>query len=126
MANWGETGKDTQVSVNGSRIATTTTSYSIEYENSVSDMDDSPTPNTATVSRWMEGSMEWDGSQAEVHRRLIRAEGDQTDSITLRIRGTEYTYRCTDVTIESLSKDEDATSHTSGTLEWRADNFRRE
>ena len=126
MANPTETGKDAEVSVNGQTIVYTTTSYTINYETDSSDMNDSPTPTTAIYSRYMDGSLEWDGSQIEAHSVFINSDGSQVEDISLRISDTEKTYRVTDVTLESLDGDKPSDGKSSGTIEWRGDNFRRE
>ena len=126
MANPTETGKDAEVSVNGTTIAYTTASYTITYETDSSDMNDSPTPTTAIYSRYMEGSLEWDGSQIEAHEAFLNDEGAQFEDISLRISDTEKTYRVTDVTLESLDGDKPSDGKSSGTIDWRGDNFRRE
>lgn len=126
MANPTETGKDAEISVNGTTIAYTTTSYTITYETDSSDMNDSPTPTTAIYSRYMEGTIEWDGSQIEAHTAFFNAEGAQYDDISLRIRDTEKTYRATEVTMTSLDGEKPSDGKSNGTIEWRADSFRRE
>lgn len=126
MADPRQTGKDTEVSINGTTLAYTTTTFDIPFETDSSDMNDRPTPTTAVYSRYMEGTMEWDGTQVEVHDALINANGSQTEDISLRITDTEKVYRATEVTLTNISVEHPADGKSNGTIDWRADDYRRE
>lgn len=126
MALPNDTGKQTEVSVRGQTVAYTNATYDLTYDTASSDMNDSPTPYTAVVSRYAEGTIEWDGSQVEAHEVFLNPDGSQVSDITLRITDNEKTIQLQDVTLTNLNREMPADDKTSGTIDYRADNFRRE
>lgn len=125
MADPRETGKDTEVRVNGQTVAYTNATYDLVYDTADSDLNDSPTPYTAVVSRYMEGTLEWDGTQLDAHTVFLNAEGDQAEDIQIEIEDTEKTIVGDEVLLTNLSREHPADDKTSGTIDFKADTFRR-
>lgn len=70
--------------------------------------------------------MEWDGSQISAHEVFLNPDGSQTGDITIRMSDGEKTIVATDITLTNLNREFPADDKTSGTLDFKADNFRRE
>lgn len=126
MALPNETGKQTEVSVAGQPVAYTNATYDLVYDTADSDLNDSPTPYTAVVSRYLEGTLEWDGSQVEAHEVFLNADGSQVDDITISMEDGEKTIVGTDTTLTNLNREFPADDKTNSTIDFKCDNFRRE
>lgn len=126
MALPNSTGKNTEVSVGGQTIAYTNATFDLTFDTASSDMNDSPTPYTSVVSRYAEGTLEWDGSQVEAHEVFLNPDGSQIEGVTIRVVGEEYTYNFTEITMTNLNREQPADGKVAGTIDWRSDSFRRE
>jgi len=120
-----ETGQDVELSVNGTRIIKTTTTYNIVKNTAESVYDDTQAPSTATTSRYMEGSFEWEGSQSDAVTLLHNADGSEVDDIRMLISESNYGWRCEEISLQGLDNEAPSDGKSSHTQNWKADIFRR-
>lgn len=119
-----ETGKDGVLIVNGEEIPFTNADYELSYGTTSSDFNDEMEQSTAYTNKTHTGSIEAEGSKAELKRQLLDADGMPRDDIRLQINGSEGGDRFTDVKIETFGREFPGGDKTTTTIDWKADHHR--
>jgi len=124
MADRSETGKDGVLTVQGRDVPFTNADYSVSYDMSSSDFNDGLFEDTSYVSASASGSIEADGSKAELKNLLINDDGTPVNNIRIQVDGSEGGDRFTDVKIEEFSREFPGGDKTTTEISWMADRYR--
>lgn len=124
MANRQETGKDGTLIVSGREVPFTSADYSIDFDTTSSDFNDGLEQDTAYVSKHAEGSIEAEGSKAELKSLLINDDGSPVENIRIQVRGDEGGDRFTGVRINSFGREYPGGDKTTTTIDFEADRHR--
>lgn len=120
MVNRNETGKDGVLIVNGTEIPVTNISFETAFNNASQEWNDREHPVKTNVSQEASGSFEWSGSVPAARDAVIDDEGNAVKG-TLQFRLSEETWRARGVVPENISRENPPDDHTSGSVDWVAE-----
>lgn len=119
-----ETGKDGVLIVNGEEFVFTNVDESIEWGESSSDYNDKVHTHHRKTNKDSSGTIEVEGSQAELKRAIMDENGNQRDDIRIQMMGSEGGDRFTGVTVTNFGREYPGGSETTTTVEWVANGHR--
>lgn len=126
-----ETGKDGVLVVNGEEFPFTSISNDIEWGETSSDYNDKVHAHHRETNKDSSGSIEVDGSAAELKAAIMDQNGNQRDDIRIQMWGSEdgdggvgAGDRFTDVTITSFGRELPGGDVTTTEIDWVANGHR--
>lgn len=119
-----ETGKDGVLIVNGEEFAFTNVDYSIDWNDSTSDYNDSPDVHHRAVGKDSGGTIEVEGSSEELKQAVMLPDGTQREDIRIQMTGSEGGDRFTQVNIISFGREYPGGDVTTTELDWVASKHR--
>jgi len=126
--NKNETGKDGELTVeteNGTRtVPFTNADYEISYDISESEFNDSMEKPSAYTGKRASGTIEAEGSKAELKRLIMDEQGMPVEDIRIEIFGSEGGDRFTEVKIESFGREFPGGDKTTTEVPFQADKHR--
>lgn len=122
--NRDETGKDGVLIVNGTEYPFTTVDESIEWGESSSDYNDKHETHHRKTNKDSSGTIEVDGSTAELKSAIMDENGRQRDDIRIQLIGSEGGDRFTGVTITNFGREYPGGDATTTSIDWVANHHR--
>lgn len=119
-----ETGKDGVLIVGNREVPFTNADYEIGYDIAESEFNDSMEKPSAYTGKRGSGSIEAEGSKAELKAMLMKEDGMPREDISLEITGAEGGDRFTSVRIENFGREFPGGDKTTTSIDWQADKHR--
>lgn len=124
MADRNETGNDGVLTVNGRRVPFTNVDYDLAFETTKSNFSDGLEKDGAYTGKEASGTIEADGSKAELKNLLLDDQGNPEEDIRILMTGSEDGDRFTDVRITNFGREFPGGDKTTTTIEWESDSHR--
>ena len=119
-----ETGKDGVLIVNGEEHPFTNFEENIEWGESGSDYNDKMETHHRKTNKDSSGSIEVEGSRAELKRAIMDENGNQRNDIRIQLNASEGGDRFTGVTVTNFGREFPGGDATTTTLDWVANSHR--